>query len=535
MTTDHSPQNPKRSRLQHIGDSFFPVVITLVITILGLMAPALTQGSNATNAETLKAQPASTRPNVLLIISDDLRDRVGCYGNPLIKTPNIDALAARGLRFDRAYCQYSVCDPSRSSFLTGLRPEQTRVWDNNTFFRNNLPDVVTLPQDFRLNGYYTAGFGKVFHTRGGNEENLAKWCDAKNSWNDSHEAASEAGEAAYRDTNSPTGDQHDSDNSKEPTVIEGRNLTGGILKWCRWGATAGPDSLEPDYGTATAAIAAMNKAGDKPWFIAAGFHRPHDPFIAPKKYFDLYPLESLKIYRDPTDMTPAPEWAIPKGNECDEFQKFTDQERLEFMRAYYACTSFMDTQVGRILDEITKRDLWSNTVVIFMGDNGYHLGERDWWNKVTVFERCCRIPFIMAGKGVPVGQVCKVPVEMVDMYPTLVELSGVKPPKNQTLAGQSLIPLLDDPKGPGKGYAFTMVTRNGGKIMGRSVRTDHWRYTEWEEGREGIELYDETKDPEENYDLSKNPGSATIIASLKVLFEKLPKIQKSFSDSGKPL
>jgi uncharacterized sulfatase len=506
------------------------VLQSATILFLLLIATEVADCSNATNAES-----AFQRPNVLLIISDDLRDRVGCYGNPFIKTPNIDALAAHGVQFDRAYCQYSVCDPSRSSFLTGLRPEQTRVWDNNTFFRDNLPDVVTLPQSFREDGYYTAGYGKVFHTHGGNEETQAKWSDAINSWDDAHEAKSEGGDAAYKESPKNLPNQHDLDFSKEPTIVEGRNLTGGTLKWCRWGATAGPDSIEPDYQTASAAIEAMDKAGGKPWFIAAGFHRPHDPFIAPKKYFDMYPLDSLKVHHDPKEMSVAPGWAIPKGNEYNAFQKFTDQDRLEFLRAYYACTTFMDAQVGRLLDEMTRRGLWSNTIVIFMGDNGYHLGERDWWNKVTVFERCARIPYIMAGEGVSVGKTCRVPIEMVDMYPTLLDLCDVKPPRNQKLAGVSLRPLLADPSGDGKGYAFTMVTRAKGKetLIGRSVRTDHWRYTEWDEGREGIELYDETSDPEENHDVSKNPANAQIIASLKSLFEKLPKVQSGQSISEK--
>ena len=502
----------------------FTPVLFFVLVVTTSMSTRLAFSADTTEAEGPQSASPLRRPNVLLIISDDLRDTLGCYGNPQVKTPNIDSLAVRGLKFDRAYCQYSVCDPSRSSFLTGLRPEQTRVWDNGTFFRDKLPDVVTLPQAFRLDGYYTAGYGKVFHTRGGNEETQAKWSDAKNSWNDSHEAVSR--KRGDKNSNAKLDDQHDLDASKEPTVVEGRNLTGGTLSWCRWGATAGPDSLEPDYQTASAALAAMDKAGGKPWFIAAGFHRPHDPFVAPKKYYDMYPKGSLKVYQDPSDMTPAPDLAIPGGDSYNAFQKFSDEEKLEFTRAYYACTTFMDAQVGRLLDEITKRDLWKNTIVIFMGDNGYHLGERNWWNKVTVFERCARIPYIMAGKGVRSGQICKVPVEMVDLYPTLLNLCGVKPPENQKLAGQSLRPLLENPNGSGKEYAFTMVTRGKGNktLIGRSVRTAHWRYTEWDEGREGIELYDETQDPEENHDLSKNPKYPDILVSLKKYFEKLPAI-----------
>lgn len=505
-----------------------PTPSHLTALVLGFIAFGGVLWSDAANAGNSKAGAASKRPNVLLIISDDLRDRVGCYGNPFIKTPNIDSLAARGLRFDRAYDQYAVCNPSRSSFLTGLRPEQTGVLDNRVCFRDNLPEVVTLPQSFREDGYYTAGYGKVFHAAGGDAEKQARWIDAKLSWDDSHEASFQGGAAAYqRASNSPK-KRHNAEDPSKPAIIEGRNLTGGVLRWCEWGATAGPDSLEPDYHTGSAAIAAMDKAGDKPWFIAAGFHRPHDPFIAPKKYFDLYPLDSLKLYHDPKDMTVAPGLAIPKGQDYDAFQKFSEQDKLEFMRAYYACTTFMDAQVGRLLDELTRRGLWTNTIVIFMGDNGYHLGERDWWNKVTVFERCSRVPYIMAGAGVPAGRACAASIELVDLYPTLLDLCGVKPPQSQKLAGESFRPLLENPAGPGKGYAFTMVAR--GNLIGRSVRTDRWRYTEWDEGRKGTELYDESQDPEENHDLSKNQENAKLIATLKVRFGKLPKAQ-----SGKPL
>ncbi|MES2308575.1 MAG: sulfatase, partial [Verrucomicrobiota bacterium] len=436
---------------------------------------------------------ASKKPNILLIISDDLRDRLGCYGASEVFTPNIDALAKQGIRFENAYDQYSVCDPSRSSFLTGLRPEQTGVWDNSTCFRTHLPDAVTLPHSLRNGGYYTASFGKVFHVGpGAKGVDRDVWVDAKNAWNQ----------------------VEDGGNSKEkPKILEGRNMTNGKLKWCEWGASEGSGENDNDYINATAAIEAMKKSEGKRWFIAVGFHKPHDPFICPKKYFDLYPLESLKLYKDPVDMTPTLPIALPGGATEEAFKAFSDQDRREFMRAYYACTSYMDAQVGRVLDGLKESGSDENTIIIFMGDNGYHLGEREWWNKVTLFERCARIPFIVAGAGVKTDQVCKSPIELVDIYPTLMERCGVEGPQN--LAGSSFSPLLVDPSGPGKGYAMTMVTRGKGKgvIIGRSVRTDRWRYTEWDGGRQGIELYDESKDPEETHDESKNPEYKKIIES----------------------
>ena len=436
------------------------------------------------------AAAAPERLNVLLIVADDLRDSLGCYGNPVVKTPHLDALAGRGLRFDRAYAQYPVCNPSRSSFLTGLRPEQTGVVDNSTYFRDRLPAIVTLPQCLRQAGWFTAGYGKVFHSAG----LRAQWIDSDRSWDDAHEA---------------TGIDD------RPKLIAGRNLTGGKLKWCEWGATAGAGENEPDYLTASAAIAAMEQAGDKPWFIAAGFHRPHDPFFCPQQYYDLYPLESLKPYCDPPDMTAAPKLAFPPEMH-EVFKQFTDQERKEYLRAYYACTSFMDAQVGRLLRELDRRGLRERTLVVFLGDNGFHLGEREWWNKTTLFEPSCRVPFIMAGPAVAAGGVCATPVELVDLYPTIIARCGIAAP--QPLAGASLLPLLANPSASGKGYAFTMTTR--GKLAGRSVRTERWRYTEWEQGRQGIELYDERADPQETHDVSRHPENAPVIASLAALFER---------------
>ncbi len=414
---------------------------------------------------------ADSRPNILLIAVDDLRETLGCYGNAAVKTPHIDRLAARGVQFERAYVQYPVCNASRTSFLTGLRPDQTGVTDNATLMRDKLPDVVTFPQLLKGQGWHSAAFGKIFHLGGGRNESLkAKWMDLPKSW---HSAA------AYRA--SETGSRK----------LAGRNLTDGKLNWCHWGMMDGDDDDQPDGQIASAVIAQIESLGDQPWIIGAGFMKPHDPFVAPKKYFDLYPEGSLKLYRDPADQTPAPPLAVGFGGYGEAFGKFTDVERLEFLRAYYACTSFMDAQVGRVLDTLDRLELWDNTVVIFLGDHGYHLGERNWWNKNTLFDRSCRAPLIIAAPGVKPGAVRGL-VEFVDLYPTIADLCGVNTPAG--LAGQSLRPLLDDPTRAGKSAAFTIVTR-GQKQRGDSIRTDRWRYTEWSDGAR--ELYDHTRDPEE--------------------------------------
>ena len=429
---------------------------------------------------------ASTAPkklNVLIIAVDDLRDTLGCYGNTAIKTPNIDRLAARAVRFDRAYVQYPVCNASRSSFLSGLRPDQTGVTDNRTLLRDRLPEVVTLPQLLKDDGRHSAAFGKIFHLGGGRDAAVrARWMDLPKSW---HTAQSFEATALGR------------------TQIAGRDLTGGKLSWCKWGAMDGGDDDQPDGQIARGVIAQIEALGDQPWVIGAGFMKPHDPFLAPKKYFDLYPEDSLALHRPPAGQTPAPPLAIGFGELGAAFAQFTDRERREFLRAYYACTSYMDAQVGRVLATLDRLKLWETTIVIFLGDHGYHLGERDWWNKNTLFDRSCRAPLMIAAPGVKAG-VARGLVEFVDLYPTVAELCGLTPPPK--LAGQSLRPLLRDPAAPGKPAAFTLVTR-GPNQRGDSVRTDRWRYTAWSDGAR--ELYDHTADPGETKNVAADHPDVT--------------------------
>jgi uncharacterized sulfatase len=416
--------------------------------------------------------------NVLLIAVDDLRDTLGCYGHAAVKTPHVDRLAARAVRFDRAYVQYTVCNPSRSSFLTGLRPDQTGITDNRTPLRDRLPDVVTLPQLLKEDGRHSAAFGKIYHLGGGRDAALrAKWMDLPQSW---HTAQTFEATALGR------------------TQVAGRDLTAGKLAWCKWGAMAGGDDDQPDGQIARAVIAQIEALGEQPWVIGAGFMKPHDPFVAPQRYFDLYPEGSLALARTSADQTPAPPLAVGFGELGAAFAKFTDRERHEFLRAYYACTSYMDAQVGRVLAALDRLQLWEKTIVIFLGDHGYHLGERDWWNKSTLFERSCRAPLLIAAPGVKPG-VARGLVEFVDLYPTIADLCGLTPPPQ--LAGRSLRPLLRDPAAAGKPAAFTLVTR-GPAQRGDSIRTERWRFTAWSDGTR--ELYDHSVDPEE----TKNVAAA---------------------------
>jgi uncharacterized sulfatase len=303
----------------------------------------------------------------------------------------------------------------------------------------------------------------------------------------------------------------------EGKVIEGRNLTGGKLQWCRWGATAGTDDDQPDGQTAAHGVSAIEKLTKegKPWMVAAGFHRPHDPFISPKKYFDLYPPGSLKLYHDPTNITPLKPLSIGGGAFADAFNAFTDVERMEFQTAYYAGVSFTDAQVGRLMDTLDRLKLWDKTVVIFLGDHGYHHNERNWWSKSTLFERVCRVPFIVVAPGGKPGEVCKSLIEAVDIYPTVADYCGTKAPHK--LAGESIRPQLENPAAKGRDAAFTLAMR--GRNYGQSVRTERWRYTQWTDGN--AELYDELADPQETHDVSTDPTNVALIAELKAKLEKV--------------
>jgi iduronate 2-sulfatase len=435
------------------------------------------------------AQAATpSRPlNVLFIVADDLRPDLGCYGHAQVKSPHLDRLAARGMRFERAYCQYPVCNPSRASFLSGLRPDTLGILNNETPVRQQHPEIMLLPQLFRAQGYFTASIGKILHA-GVDEEGKRVF---------------------HRDDKAFMANR-----DFKPMALglkgEGRDMGGPSLRWCRWLAAEGSDDDQPDGQNASEAVKLIEAHKDRPFFIAVGFHKPHDPFHAPKQYFDLYPLDSIQLASPaPADRTPDLSVALPN---VALFAHFTDRERREFRRAYYAGISFMDAQVGRVLDTLDRHELWDNTIVVFLGDHGYHLGEHDWWNKVTVFELCARVPLIVwAPRAAGMGHSTRGLLELLDLYPTIADLAGLTAPR--TLEGRSFRALLADPSGPGKPAAHTIVAR--GTRIGRSVRTERWRYTEWENGRLGRELYDHTNDPLEYRNLVDEPAHVADVAELK--------------------
>jgi uncharacterized sulfatase len=448
----------------------------------------------------------SASANILFIAVDDLAATLGCYGDVLAKTPNIDRLAATGVRFSRAYNQLPLCNPTRASIMTGRRPDTIQVYDLDQHFRQALPDVVTLSQAFIQEGYFAGRVGKIYHYNVPASIGTDGFDDPP----------------SWQKTINPKG----RDKSDEALIFnaEPHRKISAALSWL---AAEGEDDEQTDGMIATETIKMLEEKQKEPFFIAAGFFRPHTPFVAPKKYFDMYPLDEIRLPYAPEDDRadiPVPAFAhncpIPNYG----LDELTCRKAVQ---AYYACVSFIDAQVGRILDALDSLGLAESTVVVFWSDHGYHLGEHGGtWQKRTLFEECAKAPLIIRAPGVKGnGQSCDRVVEFVDIYPTLLDLKG-KPSQNG-LEGRSLKPLLADPIAPWNGQAVTQILRPADDrlkepVMGRSIRTYRWRYTEWDEGRAGVELYDHHADPNEFRNLADAPTPylKQVIASLKGPLEK---------------
>ena len=459
-------------------------VIAIAVGIPGLAAPL---------------DAAAPKKNVLFLVSDDLNNDLGCYGHPQVKSPHLDRLAARSVRFDRAYCQFPLCNPSRASFLTGLRPDTTGVKDNGVHFRKNVPDAVTLPQLFLNNGYTVARVGKLYHygvpTQIGTSglDDLPSWQKVFN----------------------PRGRDKD-DEPKIFSLVPGQ--FGGTLSWL---AADGKDSEQTDAIGADYAIKWLEQNKEKPFFLAVGFYRPHTPYVAPKRYFDLYPLDTIALPQDP----PNDREDIPRAALSARTANYGISEKLqrEAKQAYYASITFMDAQVGRVVEALDRLGLAENTTIVFLSDHGYHLGEHGLWQKQSLFEQSTRVPLLVADPGMKTaGKRTPRIVELIDVYPTLAELAGLEAPK--TLEGKSLKPLLDDPDAAWDKPAVTQVRRGGnkqGQFPGYALRTERWRYMEWDGGDRGVELYDHENDPQEHTNLADDPKHSKTVAELRAQMRKV--------------
>lgn len=474
-----------------------PKLLTLLLLLLtGLFA-----------AETTAAGAEPNKLNVLLMFADDFNCDLHCYGHPQVKTPNLDRLAARGVLFERAYCQFPLCSPSRSSFLTGRRPNTTRVHRNpgggegkaqtSPHFREAIPETITLPQLFRNNGYYAARVGKLYHY-GVPGQIGTNGFDDPPSW---------------EQTFNPSG-RDKAEEDKIFTLIP--KSYGAVLSWL---AAEGTDAEQTDGMIAAQAVKVFEQQRDKPFFLGVGFFRPHTPYVAPKKYFDLYKPGEIKLAElsaDDQTRTPAPAYASAKK----EQENLTVSLRQDAIQAYWASISFMDAQVGLVLDGLDRLGLTDKTLIVFSSDHGYHLSDHGLWQKMSLFERSSRVPLIIAGPGIKAaGKSSASLAELVDIYPTLADLAGLSAP--DYLEGKSLKPVLNDPQATVKSAAFTQVRR--GEFDGYAVRTVRFRYVTWEQGRRGEQLFDLQADPREAKNLAQDPAYATTVADLKQRIEEYSK------------
>ncbi|MEI8021853.1 MAG: sulfatase, partial [Schlesneria sp.] len=455
---------------------------------------------------TIQAADGKAKPNVLFIAVDDLRPEMGCYGNKVVKTPNLDRLAQRGIVFNRAYCQQAVCSPSRSSLLTGKRPDATQVWDLQTHFRVALPNAITLPQHFKANGYHTAALSKIYHP---GFEDGASWSEPH--WypngrtvdtdpsDPTKRITQSYGKGVKKNANAKTNGDEDQPTPKGEKP--GKTIPAFEV------STKSDDELSDGFTCQEAVKRLHNlKSRNEPFFLAVGFLKPHLPFVAPKKYWDLY--DPSTIPTPVIDHLPegSPAYAGHANGELHGYVGVPEADPIpaDFARTlrhgYYACISYTDAQVGRLLDALDQEGLAQNTIIVLWGDHGWQLGDHGLWHKHTNFELATRAPLLISVPGLnTAGKTCHSPVEFVDVYPTLADVCGLAIPGD--LHGSSLKPLLENPAAiPTKKVAISQYPRPAGQtkqgaLMGYSARDDRWRLTVWRNRKTGevasTELYDE--------------------------------------------
>ncbi|MCF7567724.1 sulfatase [Sabulilitoribacter arenilitoris] len=437
------------------------------------------------------------KPNILFIAVDDLRPELNCFGANHMRTPNFDRLAKMGVLFSRAYCQQAVCAPSRNSLLTGLRPDALGIYDLATFFRKKIPDVVTLPQHFKNNGYHTESIGKIYHIGHGNSGDTLSWSIPK--WNMEHET-----KKLVKITSGDTvGLEHDFPS------IDGKKLP--------WYCSNAPEKNMSDAMIANHAVRRMQELKDdnKPFFLGVGFKKPHLPFVAPKKYWDMYNPASIEI---PNRNTPQGMYFQALQNfrgekhyktVSGELRKYhgiqkkghlTDEESVKMIHGYYATVSMIDAQLGKLLDALEENNLAKNTIVVLWGDHGWKLGDYGHWCKHSNMEMDVNAPLFIAAPNYTKGELSESLAEFVDIYPTLCDLAGLEQPLH--LEGQSLVPILKDTKAIVNTVAISQYPRGKKlgydrkeEIMGYSMRTNKYRFTSWQKYENpseivGLELYD---------------------------------------------
>lgn len=453
---------------------------------------------------------AADRMNVLLIISDDMRTELGCYASTLAKTPNLDRLAATGVKFDRAYCQFPLCGPSRASMLTGRRPATTGVLGNRTWFGEAHPEFVSLPKYFKNSGYTSIRVGKIFH--GGIDDTEA--------WSVNGQRRTLAGVAAGETVKTPRRKVPADPDEVAEEVLDRKSDQCSVLK--------GNGEENGDYKSADRAIQYLREHKDEPFFMGCGFLKPHTPLEAPQSFYDLWDVNQIPLPVDFASKPTVPE-GFPAGSirpkNADLFigRDASPDEARQVIRAYLAASAFMDWNVGRVLAELDALGLREKTIVVFWGDHGYQLGEKGKWSKAgSLWEQGARTPFFICDpRGKSAGKTSGRVVEMIDLYPTLVELCGLEPP--QGLEGRSLVPLLKNPAQDWDHPAYTVWSEDGKSFSGIMVRTEQWRYGEFYGRGAGAMLLDPAKDPHELMNLVADPKHAAVVAKLSPLVKEYAK------------
>ncbi len=462
---------------------------------------------------------AAAKPNVLMICVDDLKPLLGCYGDKIVKSPNIDRLAARSVIFERAYCNQAVCAPSRNSLMTGVRPPTLGIYDLATHFRKVVPGAVTLTQHFKNNGWHTEGLGKILHVGHGNHEDAA-------SWSVPHWQAKSIGYALPE--NNPKGRL-----TREEALFDNQSAA-NLPRGAAYESAEVPDEAYGDGKIAAEAIRRLQAAKAKPetpFFLAVGFVKPHLPFCAPKKYWDLYDRTAFSLPKLRTAPEGAPDYAPQYGGELRQYAGIPEKGVLEedlqraLIHGYHAATSYMDAQLGKVLDEMDRLALTEKTIIILWGDHGWHLGDHSLWCKHTNYEQATRIPFMIAAPGTskPGGHSSAL-VETVDLYPTLTELAALPAPGGSlNLEGKSLVPILRDPAASVKDHILHVYPR--GPRLGRAIRTATHRLTEWKipgapADTADLELYDYVSDPLETKNLAASQPET--VAKLRAILATYP-------------
>jgi arylsulfatase A-like enzyme len=424
---------------------------------------------------------ASHKKNVLFIAIDDLNDWVNCLGGyPGVKTPNLDRLAARGVLFANAHCNAPLCNPSRASLMTGLRPSSTGIYDNRQPFRlSKAKDAVTLAQYFRTNGYKSMGSGKIYHDSFPDPPSWDEWF--------------------------PALDRQKPPEVKDPELPDGGKGMAGNFQW---GPIAQDDSAMSDHKVVEYVAGQLARKHEKPFFLACGIFRPHLPWHVPQKYFDMYPLDKIELPSvKADDLADVPATGVKFARAQGDHKRLTESDKWKHaVQAYLACITFADVRVGQVLDALDKSAYAKNTVIVLWSDHGWHLGEKLHWRKFTLWEEATHNVFMISAPGVtkPGGR-CRRAVSMIDIYPTLVELCGL--PARKELEGTSLMPLLRNPQAAWDRPAITTYFRNN-----HAIRTEKWRYIRYSDG--GEELYDRDKDPMEWTNLAAKPEMASVKADL---------------------